>query len=335
MERELKYQGLPKAVLLEKLEPPAGRIRLIIDTDTYNEIDDQFAIVYALLSQEKFSVEGIYAAPFFNTRSSSPQEGMELSFDEIIRLSSKLGHSFDDIAFRGSGGFLQSIDHPYNSDAVSHLIGLAMGSETPLYVAAIGALTNIASAILIEPRIIEKIVIVWAGGHAFHWPHTNEFNLRGDLLASRLILDSGVPLVMIPAYGVTTHLQTTALEIEKFVQGQGEIGNFLAERFKAYEGLQSGGSKEIWDIVTIAYLIDADWVPTYMTASPMVAQQPPEKEPGPNPYPKEKYYLTWSFDNSRHPIRYAYYVHRDPIYQDLFKKLDHFNKGLIQLTRNL
>jgi len=330
----LKLPGLNNTALLEKLEPPKGRIRIVIDTDTFNEIDDQFAIVYALLSPDKFSVEGFYAAPFFNTRSSSPKEGMELSFDEMLRLSGKLGHCFDDIAFHGSAGFLQSYKEPFDSDAVRHLITLAMGSKDPLYVVAIGALTNIASAILIEPRIIEKIVLVWAGGHAFHWPHTNEFNLRGDLLASRLILDSGVPLVMIPAYGVTTHLRTTVLEMVTFVEPQGEIGRFLAGRFKDYEFLKTGGSKEIWDIVTLAYLINSDWVPTYITASPMIAQQPPEKEPGPNPYPKEKYYLTWSFDNSRHPIRYAYYVQRDPIYHDLFNKLERFTEGQIQIKQN-
>jgi purine nucleosidase len=28
-----------------RLEPPAGRVRMVLDTDSYNEIDDQFALV--------------------------------------------------------------------------------------------------------------------------------------------------------------------------------------------------------------------------------------------------------------------------------------------------
>ena len=49
---------------LQMLQPPIGRIRAVLDTDTYNEIDDQFAIVQTLLSAERIDLEGIYAAPF-------------------------------------------------------------------------------------------------------------------------------------------------------------------------------------------------------------------------------------------------------------------------------
>ena len=134
------------------------------------------------------------------------------------------------------------------------LIERAMGSDKPLYVVAIGALRNITSAILIEPKIIEKIVVVWLGGNALHWPHNNEFNLAGDVLAARLVLDCGVPLVLIPCAGVTTHLRTTVSEIEQNVQGQGAIGDYLAETFKGYSDNHFASSKEIWDVVAIAYL---------------------------------------------------------------------------------
>jgi len=323
----MEFPKISNALLLKRLQPPVGKIRVVIDTDTYNEIDDQFAIVYALLSQDKFSVEGIYAAPFFNWRSKSAGHGMDLSYDEILRLFNKLDAPLEYLAFRGSDGFLESIKTPIESDSVNHLINLAMNANDPIYVLALGAMTNIASAILLEPKIIEKIVVVWLGGHAFHWPNTTEFNLRGDLLASQVIFNCGVPLILIPAKGVTTHLRTTIVELEHNIKGCGDIGDFLLKRFSDYEKLDSGGSKEIWDIVVPAYLINPDWVFSYVTSSPMVAQQPPEKEPGPNPYPKEKYILTWSFDHSRHPIRYVYYVDRDPIFKDLFMKINQLAEG--------
>ena len=56
---------------------------MVLDTDTYNEIDDQFALVYALLSPERLNVEAIYAAPFHNKRSQGPEDGMHRSYDEI------------------------------------------------------------------------------------------------------------------------------------------------------------------------------------------------------------------------------------------------------------
>ena len=187
-----------------------------------------------------------------------------MSYDEILRLLDRLDLPSESLAYYGSNGFLVDYEHPFASDAVNNLIEHAMSSDEPLFVVAIGALTNIASAILIEPRIIEKIVLVWLGGNALHWPHTNEFNLMGDVLASRLVLDCGVPLVLIPCAGVTTHLRTTVSEIEQYVQGQGAIGDYLSETFKNYNDDHFAWSKEIWDVVAVAYLINSDWVPSFI-----------------------------------------------------------------------
>ena len=66
--------------------PGPGRVRAVLDTDTYNEIDDQYAVAYSLLSPERLSIEAIYAAPFVNDRSPSAAVGMEKSYEEILRL---------------------------------------------------------------------------------------------------------------------------------------------------------------------------------------------------------------------------------------------------------
>ena len=71
---------------LRLLEPRQGRVRAVLDTDTYTEIDDQFALVHMLLSPERITLEAIYAAPFRNSRSDGPGHGMELSYEEILRL---------------------------------------------------------------------------------------------------------------------------------------------------------------------------------------------------------------------------------------------------------
>ena len=54
---------------------------MVLDTDTYNEIDDQFALVYALLCPEKLNVEAVYAALFTNDRSTGARrrDGEELA----------------------------------------------------------------------------------------------------------------------------------------------------------------------------------------------------------------------------------------------------------------
>ncbi|MEM9775523.1 MAG: nucleoside hydrolase [Chloroflexota bacterium] len=330
-----KIQPLKAEKLLQRLTLPTGRIRMVLDTDTYNEIDDQFAVVHALLSPERLAVEAIYAAPFYNHLANTPGHGMALSFEEIGRLLDRLNLSADGFAFRGSAGFLDDYDHPLKSEAVNDLISRAMGAadDNPLYVVAIGALTNIASAILLEPEIIHKIVLVWLGGTALHWPHAFEFNLEGDVLASRLIFDCGVPLVMVPCTGVTTHLHTTVPEIDKHVLGKGDIGDFLAVRFKAYSDDHFGWSKEIWDIAPIAYLINSSWLPSNIVSSPILTQRTPADIRKLQSAGWHEGELMWSFDPGRHPIRYIYHLQRDPIFRDLFTKLEHYASGLIKPRR--
>lgn len=81
---------LSEAHRLARLAPPTGKVRMVLDTDTYNEIDDQFALVYALLSPERVQCEAVYAAPFHNDRSSGPADGMEKSYAEICRVLERL-----------------------------------------------------------------------------------------------------------------------------------------------------------------------------------------------------------------------------------------------------
>ena len=318
----VNFPKLSNALIMERLQPPADKVRMVLDTDTYNEIDDQFAVVHALLSPEKLVVEALYAAPFFNERAATPGEGMEKSHAELLRLLSRLGMEAEGLVHRGSDDFLGDNARPLHSPAVDDLIARAMASEDPLYVVAIGALTNIASAILIEPAIIEKIVVVWLGGTAFHWPHALEFNLLGDVEAARLVFDCGVPLVMVPCAGVTTHFRTSVPEIDLYVEGKGAIGDYLAETFKTYSTDHFGWSKEIWDMVAIAYMLDHRWMPSRIVSSPVIAQKTSGKVGIRTPNVWETQPLIWAFDPARHPIRYAYYVERDPIFRDFFMKLE-------------
>ena len=74
------------AGLLHRLERPTGPVDVVLDTDTYNEVDDQFALSYLLASQDQLRVKALYAAPFFNENSTGPADGMEKSYQEILKL---------------------------------------------------------------------------------------------------------------------------------------------------------------------------------------------------------------------------------------------------------
>ena len=142
---------------LKMLEPPKGIADMVLDTDAFNEIDDQFAISYAVHAPEKLSVKAFYAAPFLNERSTSPTDGMEKSYHEIRKVL-KIAGKEEYPVFRGSKSYLPDEKTPVQSDAMQDLIERAMtySPEHPLYVVCIAAITDIASALLTRPEIADK-----------------------------------------------------------------------------------------------------------------------------------------------------------------------------------
>ncbi len=307
----ITFPKLSDSFRLERLTLPEGQLRTVIDTDTFNEVDDQFAVAHALLSPERVKIEALYAAPYFNQRLSSPKDGMEKSYQELQTLLGRLGKPSDGLVYPGSTDYLKDAVTPQESNVAKDLVKRAMSSKEPLYVMAIGAITNIASAILLEPQIIERIVVVWLGGHALHWPHTKEFNLMQDIHASQLILNCGVPLTLISCWGVASHLILSISELEHLAKGT--MGDYLVKTIASARhehAKHTAWSRIIWDISASAYLINADWVPTDLRPSPILNKE-----------------LTWSFDNSRHLIRYATMTWRDAIFSDLFAKLEGHSKA--------
>jgi len=308
----MTYPTLSNDLLEQRLQPPSGQIRMVLDTDTYNEIDDQFAVVYALRSPEKLSVEALYAAPFTNNRSTGPGDGMEKSYDEIVRLLNRLHVSPRGFVYRGSTTYLGS--QPERSPAALDLVARAMAApdDDPLYVVAIGAITNVASALLIEPEIIRKIVVVWLGGNPHALPHTVEFNLMQDVPAARVIFDSGVPFVHVPCLGVASHLLTTKAELAEALAGRNPICDFLYERFCEYSDDHFAYGKEIWDVAAIAYLLDERWTPSRLVTSPRLMGEWQMGVGG-------KLYFEPAPE--RHLIRELWFARRNPIFRDLFMKL--------------
>ncbi len=298
--------------ILERLHvPEMGTLPVLIDTDTYNEVDDQFALVFALRSSPRLDVQAVYAAPFhwpgppiFNTRSTSPEDGMERSFDEIARILGMIDRS-DVPIHRGSRSFLAQPGRPVESDAVHDLIDRVMSTDTDTYVLALAALTNIASALLLEPRIREKMVVVWLGGNPLHWPDPIEFNLIQDLIAVRTVLDSGVPLIHIPCSGVASHLSTTSTELDVHIDGRSEIGTYLSRIVREYISDEVGKSKVIWDIATVAHVVNPGWVLTVPTTAPHISSN-----------------ARWSIDQRRHPMFAAYWIDRDAVFGELFRKIN-------------
>ena len=295
--------------LIKNLERPTSKVDVILDTDAYNEIDDQFAIAYMLANRDKLNVKSIYAAPFHNSKSSGPKDGMEKSYDEIKKVVSLIKDTEDIEIYKGSESYLPDEKTPIISPAAEHLVKLSAcyNSDKPLYVVAIGAITNIASAILIKPDIIDNIVVVWLGGHAMHWHDTKEFNLHQDIAAARIIFGCGVPFVQLPAMGVVSSFTISEAELEKWLLGKNKISDYLAKNTIEEASSYAGGkpwSRIIWDVTGVAWLIDGKFFGECLEKSPI-----PE------------YDGHYSYDRRRHLIKYIYHVNRDALAADLFEKL--------------
>lgn len=347
-EREMRFPILSEEERIRRLAPPKGKVHVVIDTDTYNEVDDQFALAYAQMSPEQMQVDAVYAAPFssgffaklLHTGVDIPmtdnlQEGLELSYKEILNLYGLLELDTAGKVFKGSAEYMTKPGEYVDSDAARDLAARARASEDILYVVAIGEITNVASAILMDPEIIKKIVIVWLAGQPLHWPTAIEFNLGQDVLASQVILDCGVPLVVVPCMSVASNLTVTAPELETHLKGKSKVGTYLSDIVisqltqemglnwlglfhQTYcRGLDDYGengvpstttmlspSRIIWDISTIAYMCNPAWCPSTLAATPYLTQD-----------------YKWRIDEKRHKMRICNYIYRDAVFGDMFYKL--------------
>ena len=299
--------------LFEICRCPGKRVDIVLDTDTYNEIDDQFAIAYTLKHRERFRIRGFTCAPFRKTtRAATIDEGIALSCGEtrtVLRLSGE--ERLSGMVYAGCTQFLADENTPVMSEAVEFLIRCSREytSERRLYILATGAITNIASAILYDPSITGRICVVWLGGAAHGWWENYEYNMKQDLAAARVVIGSDVPFVQIPAQGVTSELIVSGIELEHYLKGKNPICNFLYENSVEYmcaRSLYKAWSKVIWDIVVPAWFLGGDG--RFMEA-------------------RTEYRRLPAYDSRTYeaPLKsrmvYVYEVHRDALINDLFEKL--------------
>ena len=302
--------SIDNARLIRRLEKPKGRVDVVIDTDTYNEIDDQYALSYLIKSDEKLDLKAIYAAPFFNEKSTGPADGMEKSYREIMNVLTLLEREdLKQVVYRGSTEYLPSETEPVISDAAKDLAERAMNytEEHPLYVVAIAAITNVASAILLNPDIKNRIVLIWLGGNATNWPDNKEFNLYQDVAGARIVFGCGVPLVQLPCMGVVSAFTTSGPELEYHLRGKNKLCDYLVNVTTTEAAACNGGpvwTRPIWDVTAVAWLLDGDFEEDCLIHSP-----------------SPEYDNRYAFDNNRHFIKYVYHIKRDKLFADLFAKL--------------
>ena len=279
------------------------KVNVILDTDTYNECDDQFALSYLIKSKDLFNIEAITVAPYSHTkRNVKVKDGQELSYNEILKICNWLNFKTNNKVFKGSMDYIQN-GYDETNDAVNKIIEIAL-KNNKTYILGIGAITNIALAIKKEPQIVNKIEIIWLGGNELGYIDNLEYNFRQDVEAVKIVFESEVKLTILPCKNIVSELRIDINTLKKYLKNKSELCNYLIERFynDGYHGIQE--SRVIWDISVIAYMINKNWCETNRISCPNVRED-----------------TSYETTNNRHNITFVSKLDRNKIYEDLFLKL--------------
>lgn len=258
--------------------PEKKKIRLIINTDCANEADDQFTVAHALLTP-KFNVKGIVANHFERRPDQDKGKSMQLSYEEIRNVLSIMNKE-DIPVYKGGTTYLDNPKDPIVSEGARFIVEEALKDDPlPLYVINLGSLTDMASAYLLEPKILNKVTAIWIGGS--EWPNGGfEFNLMQDIHAANVLFQSKMSFWQIPK-NVYKKMRVTLAELQTRVAPHGKIGEYLFKQMVDFNnkhgdnlGFPEGESWVLGDQPAISVLLEYhehayDWKPAPLITEEM------------------------------------------------------------------
>ena len=206
-----------------------ARRRVIISTDAKNQADDQYAIVHALLSPI-VDVRAIVPAHFGTDRGSDSMQQSRVEVELLLELMELTGSV--QVANDAECALVDELA-PQDSEGARLIVEEARQGASKLFVVAIGPLTDVASAILLDREAIEqRAIIVWVGGPPYgdrlatHWPETN---LANDVHAARVVFGSAAELWQIPM-STYTQMSVSHEELRLRVRRHAPIGRYLVDQ---------------------------------------------------------------------------------------------------------
>jgi inosine-uridine nucleoside N-ribohydrolase len=253
------------------------RLKILIDTDANNVLDDQHALAYAFLNDDIFDVVGVTVN---NTRNGG---GLQGQYDEAKRILTLFDMEDKLPLIKGADKsyveIAPDVKEPYfdGKPAVDFIIAEAMKMKREkLVLVELGKLTNIALAFLKEPSIINKVRIIWLGSN---YPAPGEYNLENDTTAVNPVLSSGVDFDMVTVRykqpSGTAAVKVTPAEIEQHMKGKGPLakntitgrhggnfncfGDYSNSLFQHAEMFGNPPARALFDMVVLAVLKNPEW----------------------------------------------------------------------------
>ena len=179
--------------------PDNKRVRMIVSTDCKNEADDQFALAHHLMTP-MFILKGIVPC-HFNMFSRDYGDGhtAQASMDEVNKVLDLMDRQGVCPVCKGSEFPMKDEQTPAVSDGAKLIAEEAMKDDPhPLFIACQGALTDVASALLMKPEIADRMTAIWIGGAPYP-EGGEEFNLRQDIAAANVVMKSGMKVWQVPS----------------------------------------------------------------------------------------------------------------------------------------
>lgn len=302
----------------------SNKIRILLDTDANNEIDDQHAIAYLLLSGEPFIVEGLTVN---RTNNGGDIEAQALEAERIVRLCTL--HPQLTVTRGASESFNEIATHlnepNFDGEAAVNLIieRADTASETKLVIMAIGKLTNVALALKKAPHIARHVRVVWLGSN---YPDPGEYNLESDPDAVNFVLDTDVEFeIAVVRYfesSGTSAVRVTLQDLREKIAGRGPpslpvigrnggvftcFGDYSVDLLEHVRMSGTPPSRALYDMAALAVIKNPSWAKTREIAAPKL------------------HGMEW-IDRSQNPRKIVIWEHfeRSAILNDFFSTIDNY-----------
>ncbi|MDP4270127.1 MAG: nucleoside hydrolase [Bacteroidota bacterium] len=214
------------------------RMRIIVDNDFGGDPDGLFQLAHQILSPSA-EIKGIVASQHYSGKFYGAPGTATYAMTQLNELLNVMQLNGKFQVYEGSNTGLTDIKTPAVTDAAKAIVKEAMreDSKSPLYVVCGAGLTTIASAYLLEPKIADKIILVWIGGAEYQGlavpPPTarnREYNLGIDIKAAQVIFNvSNIPVWQVPRDAYRQALYSCS-EIVTKIKSNGATGKFLVDK---------------------------------------------------------------------------------------------------------
>ena len=268
--------------------------KVIIDTDLrLPPQDDSFAVLLALNSPE-LEVLGltlVFGNTYLSQETADALKWLEVSghedvplylgfarplFHHMVYEEMEQADSYERPVINTTGAY-QSYEakaplgafaelQPQEEGAVEFIVRTIMENPDEVTLIPIGPLTNIAAAIRLEPRIVDNVkqVVIMGGsigslptpGYSEEGGNVPEFNFRLDAEAAKIVMTSGMPIVLSPL-NVSRKTALQAKHYEEMIAMGGPVADVIEQRVDFRENT----SNLMFDQVAVGYVID----PTLIT----------------------------------------------------------------------